>query len=57
MQIAFTKMHGIGNSDIYLDLFQHDYKEDIFCELAQKNGHCPYWYWLGWIDYYPTMPY
>jgi len=36
MQIAFTKMHGIGNSDIYLDLFQHDYKEDIFCELAQK---------------------
>lgn len=39
MQIAFTKMHGIGNSYIYLDLFQHDYKEDIFCELAQKMAN------------------
>ncbi|KGR88137.1 diaminopimelate epimerase [Lysinibacillus boronitolerans] len=36
MQIAFTKMHGAGNSYIYLDLFQYDYKEDIFSELAQK---------------------
>lgn len=36
MQIAFTKMHGTGNSYIYLDLFQYDYKEEIFSELAQK---------------------
>lgn len=36
MKIAFTKMHGIGNSYIYLDLFRYDYKDDIFCELAKK---------------------
>ncbi|WP_155593711.1 diaminopimelate epimerase [Lysinibacillus cavernae] len=39
MKIAFTKMHGIGNSYIYLDLFQHDYKEDIFSSLAKKMAN------------------
>ncbi|MEA0555835.1 diaminopimelate epimerase [Lysinibacillus irui] len=36
MKIAFTKMHGIGNSYIYLDLFRYDYNDNIFCELAKK---------------------
>lgn len=36
MKIAFTKMHGIGNSYIYLDLFRDDYNDNIFCELAKK---------------------
>lgn len=34
MEIAFTKMHGIGNNYIYLDLFTHDYDELIFTQLA-----------------------
>lgn len=36
MKIAFTKMHGIGNSYIYLDLFRYDYNDNIFCELAKR---------------------
>lgn len=36
MEIAFTKMHGIGNSYIYIDLFQHHYEEEIFSSLAKQ---------------------
>ncbi|WP_342514527.1 diaminopimelate epimerase [Sporosarcina sp. FSL K6-1522] len=34
MNIPFTKMHGIGNNYIYLDLFAHEFDESIFTQLA-----------------------
>lgn len=34
MEIPFTKMHGIGNNYIYLDLFSHKFDESIFTQLA-----------------------
>lgn len=34
MEIPYTKMHGIGNSYIFLDLFTYDFNESIFKELA-----------------------
>jgi diaminopimelate epimerase len=34
MKIPFTKMHGIGNNYIYLDLFAHQFEESIFNPLA-----------------------
>ncbi|MCG7345401.1 diaminopimelate epimerase [Sporosarcina sp. ACRSL] len=33
-EIPFTKMHGIGNSYIYLNLFEMSYDEEIFSQLA-----------------------
>ena len=33
-EIPFTKMHGIGNSYIYLNLFESNYDEEIFPQLA-----------------------
>lgn len=35
MEIPFTKMHGLGNSYIYLDLFNQSYEESLFSPLAQ----------------------
>lgn len=35
MEIPFTKMHGLGNSYIYLDLFHHSYEESLFSPLAK----------------------
>lgn len=34
MNIPFTKMHGIGNNYIYLDLFAYEFEESIFTQLA-----------------------
>ncbi len=34
MEIPFTKMHGIGNNYIYIDLFTHEFDESIFNKLA-----------------------
>ena len=34
MEIPFTKMHGIGNNYIYIDLFTHEFDESIFSKLA-----------------------
>ncbi len=34
MEVPFTKMHGIGNNYIYLDLFTHEFDESIFTQLA-----------------------
>lgn len=34
MEIPFTKMHGLGNSYIYLDLFNKSYDESLFSPLA-----------------------
>lgn len=35
MEIPFTKMHGLGNSYIYLDLFNQSYEESLFSPLAK----------------------
>lgn len=34
MKIPFTKMHGIGNNYIYLDLFTYEFDESVFTDLA-----------------------
>ncbi|MFD1039471.1 diaminopimelate epimerase [Virgibacillus byunsanensis] len=34
MKIPFTKMHGLGNSYIYLDLFQFDIEEGLLADIA-----------------------
>lgn len=39
--IPFTKMHGLGNSYIYVDCFQHTLSEKHLPELA-KAVSCPY---------------
>ncbi|ASN04880.1 diaminopimelate epimerase [Virgibacillus necropolis] len=36
MKIPFTKMHGLGNNYIYLDLFKTEYEEDMFPVIARK---------------------
>ncbi|MEN2768352.1 diaminopimelate epimerase [Ornithinibacillus xuwenensis] len=36
MDIPFTKMHGLGNNYIYLDLFKVDLPEEILSDVAQK---------------------
>lgn len=36
MEIVFTKMHGIGNSYIYIDLFKYRYSNEIFSALAKQ---------------------
>lgn len=36
MKIPFTKMHGLGNSYIYIDLFQHKLEEAMLPALAQS---------------------
>lgn len=36
MEIVFTKMHGIGNNYIYIDLFKYRYPNEIFSLLAKK---------------------
>ncbi|WP_099160012.1 diaminopimelate epimerase [Virgibacillus ndiopensis] len=36
MKIPFTKMHGLGNNYIYLDLFQFEIAEDLLSPLAKK---------------------
>jgi len=35
VEIPFTKMHGIGNNYIYLDLFNHTFDESIFSPLSK----------------------
>lgn len=39
MKIPFTKMHGLGNSYIYIDLFHTDLPEDRLSELAIKMSN------------------
>ncbi|GIO25121.1 diaminopimelate epimerase [Oceanobacillus sp. J11TS1] len=39
MKIPFTKMHGLGNSYIYIDLFHTDLPEDRLAELAIKMSN------------------
>nr|WP_163971552.1 diaminopimelate epimerase [Oceanobacillus halotolerans] len=36
MEIPFTKMHGLGNNYIYIDLFEYDLEEDILADLAKS---------------------
>ncbi|SET34121.1 diaminopimelate epimerase [Oceanobacillus limi] len=36
MEIPYIKMHGLGNSYIYLDLFQFEIEEDQLATLAQE---------------------
>ncbi|WP_339228641.1 diaminopimelate epimerase [Oceanobacillus sp. FSL K6-2867] len=36
MEIPFTKMHGLGNNYVYIDLFQFDIEENILTDLAQQ---------------------
>ncbi|KOS67152.1 diaminopimelate epimerase [Lysinibacillus contaminans] len=36
MEIVFTKMHGIGNSYIYIDLFKYHYADELFSSLAKQ---------------------
>jgi diaminopimelate epimerase len=36
MDIPFTKMHGLGNNYIYLDLFKVDLSEEILSDVARK---------------------
>ncbi|WP_188454011.1 diaminopimelate epimerase [Virgibacillus oceani] len=36
MKIPFTKMHGLGNNYIYLDLFQYEITEEMLPRLARK---------------------
>nr|WP_269321855.1 diaminopimelate epimerase [Oceanobacillus salinisoli] len=35
MEIPFTKMHGLGNNYIYVDLFKFNLKEELLPEIAQ----------------------
>ncbi|QTN01533.1 diaminopimelate epimerase [Sediminibacillus dalangtanensis] len=36
MEIPYTKMHGLGNSYIFLDLFSFSVEESVLVELAKK---------------------
>ncbi|WP_077327743.1 diaminopimelate epimerase [Virgibacillus siamensis] len=36
MKIAYTKMHGLGNNYIYIDLFNDELDEDLFPEVARQ---------------------
>ncbi|GIO28627.1 diaminopimelate epimerase [Ornithinibacillus bavariensis] len=36
MEIPFIKMHGLGNSYVYLDLFKSQVAEELLSDLAQK---------------------
>lgn len=39
MKIPFTKMHGLGNNYIYIDLFHTDLPEERLSELAVKMSN------------------